>query len=77
MGRHVNRLFISFLFHKFKIEIQNHCDFCSCYYCKRFDNLHKELERWSFHNLNKKHDKWFIILYQIRDHKINFFPVFI
>ena len=58
------------------MEIQNHCDFCSCYNCKRFDNLHKELERWSFHNLNKKHDK-FIILHQIRDHKITLFPVYI
>ena len=27
MGRHVKRSFISFLVHKFKLEIRNHCDF--------------------------------------------------
>ena len=77
MGRHVKRSFILFLVRKFKIEIRNHDDFCHCYYCKRFDNLQKELDKWSFHNLNKEHGKWFIILHQINDHKITLFPVFI
>ena len=53
MGRHINRSFISFLISEFKTEIQSHCNFCNCYYCKRFDNLHNKLEKWSFHNLNK------------------------
>ena len=77
MGRHVKRSFISFSLRKFKMEICNHCDFCKCYYCKRFDNLHKELKRGSFHNFNKEHEKWFLILYQKHDNEITIFPVFI
>ena len=33
-GKTCYRSFISFLRRKFKMEIQNHCDFCSCYYSK-------------------------------------------
>ena len=75
MGRNVDRLFISFLYRNFKKEIRNHYNFCKCYFCKKFHNLHKELERWCFHNLN--HNKWFIIFHQSDNTQITLFPVFI
>ena len=77
MGKHVNRLFILYLLLRLKKEIQNHYNFCGCYYCKRFDNLHKELERWSYYSFNREHNKWFINFHQSNDMQIPLFPVFI
>ena len=43
----------------------------------RFEERERELGKWNFYDLNKDHDKWFIILHQKDDHEITLFPVFI
>ena len=77
MGRHVNRSFVLFLIRKFNLDRQNYSHFCKCYYCRCLINLNRELGKWNFYDLNKDHDKWFIIFHQKDDHEITLFPVFI
>ena len=77
MGRHVNRSFVLFLIGKFTLDRQNHSHFCKCYYCRCLIDLNRELGKWNFYDLNKDHNKWFIIFHQKDDHEITLFPVFI
>ena len=35
------------------------------------------MEKWSFHDLNQIHDKWFIVFHREYDCQIIIFPVFI
>ena len=37
----------------------------------------KRIRKMGFNNLNKNHNKWFIISHQKYDHEITIFPVFI
>ena len=61
MGRHVDRAFIHFLVRQYCIDKKNHKFFC--FKCKCLDSLLNEMHKWSFHNLNQFHDKWFIIFH--------------
>ena len=55
------------------MERKNHHCFCHCLKCKRFKNILQEIKRWRFYDLNKTHDKWFVIIHK---YKITIFPVF-
>ena len=73
MGRHVDHAFIHFLVRQYYIDKRNHHKFCYCFNCKRLDSLLNEMNKWSFHNLNQFHDKWFIIFHQKYDFQITLF----
>ena len=75
MGRHVNRRFICFLIHQYYHNTQKHHKFCLCSSCKSLGNLLDEMARWNFYDLNRFHDKCFIIFH--KNKKITLFPVFI
>ena len=77
MRRHVDSAFIHFLVRQYYIDKRNYHKLFYCFICKRLDNLLNETEKWSFHNLNQFHDKWFIIFHRKYDCQINLFPVFI
>ena len=77
METHVDRSFIHFLLKQYYLDKQNHHKCCYCFICKRLDSLLNEMHKWSFHNLNQFHDKWFIIFHQKYDCQITLFPVFI
>ena len=77
MERHVDHSFVCSLIKQFYMEKQNHHNSCICYVCKRLVSLLNEMEKWSFYDLNRFHDKWFIIFHQKYDCEINLFPVFI
>ena len=64
MGRQVNRSFICFLVKNYYLDKQNYHKLCHCYNCKRLDSLLSQMERWSFYELNRFHDKWFIIFHR-------------
>ena len=66
MERLVNRAFVCFLIQQYYLDKQNH-----------FDSLHSENDRWGFYDLNRLHDKWFIIFHRKLDCQITLFPVFI
>ena len=78
MGRHVDRKFILFyFFFNYYEQNKNHHSLCCCFKCKRLANILYEIDRWSFHDFNKTHKKWFVILHKKLDPKITIFPVFI
>ena len=77
MGTHVDRAFIHFLVRQHYIDKGNHHRFFCCLNCKRLDNLLNEMDRWSFHDLNQFHNKWFLIIHRKYDRQITLFPVFI
>ena len=60
-GKTVDCAFIHFSVKQYYIDIRNHHRFCCCFNCKRLESLLNEMGKWSFHNLNQFHDKWFII----------------
>ena len=77
MGRHVNCNFICCLVKNYYFEKQNHHKLCQCYNCKHLDVLLSEMERWSFYELNRFNNKWFIIFLRKFECQITLFPVFI
>ena len=77
MERHVDRSFNHFLIRQYYVDKQIHHKFCYCFIFKRLDSLLSEMGKWSFHNLNQFHDKWFIIFHHKYDCQITLFPVFI
>ena len=77
MGRHVDRKFIVFLIHSYYLDRKKSSFFYCCYKCKRLQILLDEIDRWSFYNLNQRHNKWFVIFHIKFDSKITIFPVFI
>ena len=77
MERHVDHSFVCSLIKQFYMEKQNHHNSCICYVCKRLVILLNEMEKWSFYDLNRFHDKWFIIFHQKYDCEVTLFPVFI
>ena len=76
MGRHVNRRFICSLCHQYYHNKQKHHKFCFCFSCKSLEYLLDEMDRWNFYDLNRCHDKWFIIFHK-KNKEITLFPVFI
>ena len=77
MGRHADRAFICFLIRHYYWDKQNHCQICHCFICKRLKSLLNEIDRWNFYDLNRFHDKWFLIFHRKFDCQITLFPVFI
>ena len=77
MGRNVDRKFICFLVHSYYLDRQNHHFSCCCFKYKRLDNLLDAIDRWSFYELSRGHNKWFVIFHKKFDLKITIFPVFI
>ena len=77
MGRHVNRRFTSSLIHQYYRNRQNHHKFCFCFSCKSLANLLDEIEKYNFYDLNRFHDKWFIIFHKKNKNLITLFLVFI
>ena len=77
MGRHVNRSFIcSFIKYYQCYHNKRKHKFCFCFSCKSFRNLLDEIERWNFYDMNRFHDKWFIIFHK-KNKKTTLFPVFV
>ena len=76
MRRHVNCRFICSLIQQYYHNKQKHHIFCFCSWCKSLESLLNEMERWTFYDLNRFHDKWFIIFHK-KTKKITLFPVFI
>ena len=70
-----NRTFICSLLKQYYHNKQKHQKFCFCFYWQSLNNLLDEMDRWSFYDLNRFHDKWFIIFHKSR-RKITLFPVF-
>ena len=64
MGKDVNRKFVCLLIKIFYLDKQKHHKLCHCYSCKRLNSLLSEMERWSFYELNRFHNKWFIIFHR-------------
>ena len=77
MGRHVDRKFIIFLIKGYYKDRKNHQYLCCYFKCKRLANILHEIDQWSFCDLNKGHNKWFLILHNKFDPKVTLFPVFI
>ena len=77
MERHVDDTFICFLIKQYYLDKQNHYKFCQCFICNRLKNLLNEMDGWIFYDLNRFHDKLFIIFHQKLDWQITLFPVFI
>ena len=76
MGKSIDRKFVASLVNFYYDERKNHYYNCKCYKCERLNNLHKQMEKWSFYTLNVHHNKWFFI-YNLFDSKVTLFPVFI
>ena len=77
IGRHVDRKFIVHLIKGFYKKKKNHHSLCDCFKCKRFVNILQEIERWSFYDLNRTHNKWFVIVHNKYDPEITIFLDFI
>ena len=57
MGKYVDGLFVENLTECYCHRMKNHLPYCSCYNCKRYYNLKKEKEKWSFDGLNNHHNR--------------------
>ena len=77
MGRHVDRTFICFLIKQYYSDKENHYKFCNFFICKCLENLLNEMDGRSFYDLNRFHDKWFIIFHRKFDYQTTLFQVFI
>ena len=75
MGKYMDGLFVENLTECYYHRMKNHSPYCSCYNCKRYYNLKKEKEKWSFDELNNHHNRWFFIF--SKKSKLTLFPVFI
>ena len=77
MGRHIDRKFIVFVVHSYYLDRKSNHFHYSCFKCKRLHNLLHEINRWNFYDLNRGHNKWFVIFHKKFDSQITTFLVFI
>ena len=74
MGRHVYRKFIVHLIKGYYKEKRNHHSLCYC--VSVLPIFYKKLND-GFYDLNKAHNKWFVIVHNKYDPEITIFPAFI
>ena len=74
MGRHVYRKFIVHLIKGYYKEKRNHHSLCYC--VSVLSIFYKKLND-GFYDLNKAHNKWFVIVHNKYDPEITIFPAFI
>ena len=74
MGKYVDRAFVEKLTKRYFDRMKKHLPYCICSNCKRYHNLKKEKEKWSFDGLNTHYNRWFFIF--SKKSNLTLFPVF-